>query len=173
MDNRKKARALRAFGLMTLLCFVFSSSGCEPFRKKFTRKKKEEKVEEFIPVLDPIDYPASVRSPEQDYRRVYGLWKVWQKELLQEMESGESQKRQAYLFQEVMTQLNEMKKLLKEDKKKELEPLIKSYDAVRQEYDSPSIMRRSTTLKRQVERNGQAIVNNFNPKEVSESIISL
>jgi hypothetical protein len=172
MNNGKRILVCKAFVFITLTGFVLSSTGCEPLRKKFTRKKREERTEEFTPILDPIEYPTAVHNPEKDYSRFYGLWKVWQTELLQELEKNESERRQIYLLDEAITQLNEMKKYLKEDKQKEFAQILASYSSIREEYQTPAPMRRTSTLKRTLERNGQTIINNFSPKKIPDSIMA-
>src|SRR5437899_1682173 len=112
-NSRSSLKAFLFFSL--ILVFLISSLGCEPLRKKFVRQKKKEQKEEFEPVLDPIDYPAAVHSPTQDYKHAYGLWKVWNKELLQEIETNDNEKRQVYLLNESIEQLEAMEKLVQEN----------------------------------------------------------
>ena len=70
--TKDKIWARSAIGI---IIFLFLSTvlmtGCEPLRKKFTRKRKKDQESEIMPVLDPIDYPARMDSPERRYRHFY------------------------------------------------------------------------------------------------------
>ena len=81
-DQTKLIKHLRLFILgVCLISLTATLIGCEPLRKKFTRNKKNKEVsQEFIPVLEPIDYAENTKTPEEEYKHYYSLWKVWEKE---------------------------------------------------------------------------------------------
>ena len=96
-DLRVGSRFYSVFLMIFLGSFILSSIGCEPLRKKFVRqKKKDENAQQFIPVLDPIDYPAAVYSAEEGYRKHYSLWRVWHKELMVSLDEQGIDRRQKY-----------------------------------------------------------------------------
>ena len=108
-----------------LLAFILSAAGCASLREKFIRKKKKEKGQEqaqaFIPVLEPEEYAVKVYTPEQRYRHHYALWKVWNEELLTTIRETESDRRergadkkQKYLLNQLITQLQEMSQWVQE-----------------------------------------------------------
>lgn len=111
--------------VLALLC-----SGCEPLRKKFTRKKKSTQVEDtgMIPVLQPEEYPEPKDNPMLNYRQHYELVRVFYKELWRGIEEKTHQKTLRYTYGQVIDHLNEMKSLLNEDKAKDLENLIHALD---------------------------------------------
>ena len=162
INPRGSLKAFLFFSLMSV--FLLTSLGCEPLRKKFTRQKKKEQKEEFVPVLDPIDYPSAVRSPLQDYKHAYGLWKVWNKELLQEIERNDNEKRQRYLLNESVEQLHAMRNLIQENKREPLDQAIRNLNSVKAEYQLPAPMRQMSAIKRKIERNANAVINDLNPQ---------
>ena len=164
INPRNTLKTFLFFSLISI--FFFTSLGCEPLRKKFTRQKKKEQKEEFTPVLDPIDYPAAVRSPAQDYKRAYGLWKVWNKEFLQEIEKNDNEKRQKYLLNESVEQLQAMRNLIQENKRGSLNQAIGNLNSVKEEYQLPVAMRQMSAIKRKIERNANAVINHLNPQSM-------
>ena len=51
---RKRVSGIMVFLLCSAVVFM---AGCEPLRKKFTRKKRMSQVKGIDPILDPVDYP--------------------------------------------------------------------------------------------------------------------
>jgi hypothetical protein len=97
--------------------------GCEAFIKKFTRKpKKEEPPEEMI--LVPEEYPSLFKDKEEAYRQYFLYWKSWQDELINSLSVGTSQKKQLSCADEALKNLNEIKKILVEEKHKALDLYI-------------------------------------------------
>ena len=166
-----KSNLIKLFCLILVSAVVITSSGCEPLRKKFVRQKKKDQKEEFVPVLDPIDYPATVYSPENEYKKAYGLWKVWNKEFLYEIETGENDKRQLYLLNEGIAQLEEMKKVVRVEKQAKLVQVISVLGSLREQYDMSALVRRSSAIKRTVEQNAKIILNELNPIVMKDSLI--
>ena len=163
---------LKKFLFLFLASMILMTSiGCESLRKKFVRQKKQDQKEEFIPVLDPIDYPAAIHSPEQDYKKAYGLWKVWNREYLQEVDVNENDKRQRYLLNEAISQVEEMKKLVKEEKQAVFVPVLKDLNALRDSYETPAMVRRASATKRVAEQNAKIILNELNPVKMKDLLI--
>lgn len=174
VDCRRNERYLSVLSIVVVLCvLVVSAGGCAPLRKKFTRKKKEKAGEQaFIPVLDPIDYPAPSVSPEERYRYHYSLWRVWQRDLVQKIDSKESDKNQKYLVGQIIAQLEEMKKWVTEARQKELSDAVGEWNAVLAMYDRPAAMRSTMSLRRKVEASAKKIRSRFNPEATKEFLVS-
>jgi len=171
MDNKKfgMQRVANSTYFICFLCAIFLIlSGCAPLRKKFTRQKKKDKQLDprFIPVLDPIEYPEKIYSVEEKYKYHYSLWKVWNKDFLQVLERNGSGKRQKYLLDQSIEQLEEMNILLNDAKQAELKGLIDERGIVLQEYDKQSAMRNKFSIRSKVQRNGRKIRNGFSPKVI-------
>lgn len=160
--------------MVSLCVLAVSLGGCTTLRRKFTRKKKEKTSEQaFIPVLDPIDYPPPSISPEERYRYHYSLWKVWHRDLVQNVERRESDKRQKFLVNQAIVQLEEMKKWMNAEKQKELAECISGWREVLAMYDRPAAMRSDSAVKRKIEANAKKIRNQFNPDVARDFLIGL
>lgn len=157
------------FGVMTL-----SLTACEPLRKKFSREKKKTVVKntDFLPVLEPIDYPDKNHTSEEHYKQHYSLWKIWQEELIQSLSLEQNDKRQKYLLVEVIEQLKEMQKWIVEEKSAELAGIISAVQSVEKDFDEPSLMRNVYSMKQTIERAGKEIRAQFSPKIMTDYYIS-
>ena len=74
-----KPHIFKVYALIAcLLGMCVSMSACEPLRKKFTRQKKADANadKDFVPVLEPQDYPAPEKNPPEMYKQHYALIKV-------------------------------------------------------------------------------------------------
>ena len=171
MNNRSRESEFYLRGIEGVVClsvFVSSVGGCAPLRQKFIRKKKEKsQVEEFIPVLDPIDYPPKMVSAQERYQYHYSLWRVWQRDMVSNIENQESDKRQKYLVGQVIVQLEEMKKWIVGEKKTELDSLIHELREISEAYANPAAMRNQSSLKRKFEANARKVRDQFNPQQMN------
>ncbi|MCK5178742.1 MAG: hypothetical protein KAR32_04370, partial [Candidatus Omnitrophica bacterium] len=146
MDHKRHAikRIFPGLAYICCLCVVaLTLSSCTPLRRKFTRKKKKDRLESqrFIPVLEPIDYPQKIYSSLERYKHHYSLWRVWDRDLLYVIESDGSDKRQKYLLGQAIEKLERMKDLLVDEKKSELAPLIDDLREVGRVYEKQASMR--------------------------------
>ena len=170
---RNKEYNLRhiAFRTSLICCLCVGSlvlNGCTPLRKKFVRKKKEDRQtdQRFIPVLDPVDYPEKVQSVEENYKYHYSLWKVWNKDLIQVLSRDGSEKRQKYLLSQSIEQLKEMQNSINDRKLTEFGGLLTELESVRQEYTRPPSMRNKFLMKSKIERNAKKIRTGFTPSQL-------
>ncbi len=121
-----KPNIVKVYALIfCLLAVSVSLSACEPLRKKFTRQKKHNASEEqdFVPVLEPQDYPAPERNPPEIYKQHYTLIKVWYKDLWVALDERGSDKRQKYLLKQIHGHIDEMRKLVQPAQQTELDHL--------------------------------------------------
>ena len=162
-EGKNKFKMFLAF--LVLGFFVTSSLGCETLRKKFTRqKKKGEEASQIIPVLDPIDYPPAVHTTDELFRHYHSLWRVWYKDFMIALDESAEDKRQKYLLAQLIGQVEEMKKLVIEEKQLGLNKLSDSLNQVQNEYEKPSVMRSRFSIKRVLESADKKMVTEFNPK---------
>jgi len=165
----KKYKSQHFLSVSTFICclcvLALTVSGCTPLRRKFTRKKKKDRElsQKFIPILEPVDYPKKVYSSRERYKHHYSLWRVWDRDLLQTIERHGSDKRQKYLLGQVIEQLEEMRKLLADEKQVELTGLIDNFQDVRQVYEKPVAMRNKFSIRKKIELNAKKIRNGFAP----------
>ncbi len=161
-----------SIGVVCLSVLVLSLGGCASLRKKFVRqKKKAAQEEEFIPVLDPVDYAPAVVSAEERYAYHYSLWKVWYRDLIENIEYKTSDKKQKYLLGEVIVQLEEMSKWMVDEKRQELNASIREWEAIRALYEEPAPARSMSTLRKKIESNAQKIRQQFNPEAVHDFLV--
>ena len=166
MNNKK---CLFSKKVVVFICVLsLMAGGCTPLRKKFTRKKKGDDGQsaKFIPVLEPVDYAEQANSPLEKYKHHYLLWKLWDKDLLQTLDRGGSDKRQQYLLDQAVLHLEEMAKILIEEKQAEFAVLINNLREVRDVYEKPVSMRNTFSIKKKIERNASVIRNKFAPDPV-------
>ena len=156
-----------------LLIVAIMTSGCVNFRKKFIRQKKKdaEQGNEFIPVLEPEVYPDKVYSPSADYKYHYSLWQVWSKELSTAITNNESQKRQLYMLSQAMAQIDEMQKLVTEDKQKEFNDVLKRLGSLQETLKKPAAMHDPTVIQSQIRGLERTMRENLSFDKVEASLI--
>ncbi len=162
--------------LIILLCAViFVVEGCQPLRKKFTRKKKEDKRDEVVAILNPIAYPEESDSAQKKYAQHYSLRTVWFNSLLQtvrEYNGGHlNEKNLGYLFGQITEHIKEMEALLVPEKQAELEVLLNEFSSVEKEFDKPTQMRDMNDIRRRLESLDKNFRKNFSPKVISGYLI--
>lgn len=155
-------------------CFILllSLSGCTPLKKKFIRQKSKDKKEEFVPVLEPIEYPAATETALGLYSQHFTLWKMWFKDLMAEMdESVRSDKRIVYNVNQLSIQLEEMQKLLSEESKP---GFLKNIDIIRDiqnKMDRPSAFWNMSIIKSQLISIDRQIRRQYNPKKGEDFLV--
>jgi hypothetical protein len=157
--------------LIALLTVSITLGGCEPLRKKFVRqKKKSDQEEKFIPVLEPIEYESAQVTPEGQYQHRYGLWMIWQKEMLTALEDQRGKKKLEYVLGEILTQLIEMEKLVTAEKAVELKKHRDAYQSILNEISSSAIVPNELTLSRNINNIGRQIRDEFTFNVVKDNI---
>lgn len=155
-STKYKVKSKIIISLITYSLVLSTLLGCEAFVKKFTRKPKKEQPPEEM-VLVPEEYPSLFKNKEEAYRQYFLYWKSWQDELINALLVGMSQKKQLSCADEAIKNLTEIKKLLIEEKQKELDSYIVELTNLRDNikndpYSNNAIKNRSTAemLKRNV-----------------------
>ncbi|MFH1360086.1 MAG: hypothetical protein ABIJ41_03505 [Candidatus Omnitrophota bacterium] len=156
--------------IVSLFVFLMTESGCEPLRKKFTRQKKKTEVQQEVPILEPIEYPENIKSPQDTYQHHFNLWRVWHKELIGSMTENESRKRRLYFMEQVVINLEMMRDLLKGEKKDALIACLKKIQLIEQQLQSSMIAQNFSSLRRQLESLEKKIRDEFALKSIEESI---
>ena len=172
--NRKtRSSCFRIFTAGFLVMFFITMAGCEPLRKKFTRQKKKDQNEgtKFIPVLDPIEYPAKVESPAEAYKHYFSLWQVWDKELIMRVEEHASNKKINFTVNQLLTQLTEMEKFLTGEKQQQLSQLIAQINQVQRDLAQPVGIRSDGVIVKKIQRVGSKLREDFRFRDVEASLI--
>ena len=171
MRKFKRSNGL-VFGL--IFCFVvLSMSGCQPLRKKFIRQKKAEKKFEDNPILTPIDYAPKNSSPQERYTYQYSLFRVWYRELHEEMTERKvpSNKRQEYLLGEMIARLQEMKKWIVAEKQEGMTASINEFQNIEEQLEASSFFGNSVSMNTRIDRAEKKIRHEFHPKVMGEYFI--
>ncbi len=123
-----KSNAFKAYALIACLVVTsISFSACEPLRKKFTRQKKKDASadQDFIPVLEPQEYPSVQQDPVQNYKQHYALIKAWYRDMWTALEERGSDKQQRYLLKTIYGHIDDMRKLVGPQEQRKLDELAK------------------------------------------------
>ncbi len=159
--------------LVLAVCAAVVFSGCEPLRKKFVRQKKKDAsaASEVVPILQPEVYSEKVFDPVKQYKQHYGLWGVWYKDYLSILEDNGSDKRQGYVLTQMAAQLEQMEKLLADEKKPGLTQLRNDLQGVLDMLKTPAVMRESSTVQTKVRSIDGRLRNNFDIQHVQDALI--
>lgn len=135
------------FVIVLLVIAVALTAGCEPLRKKFSRKKKKvEETAESLPILDPVDYPDKIETPDVLYKKQYSLWRVWHKDLVRIFEDNGNEKRLTYTVDQMLEQMAGMEKFLTGESKTRFSALIADIKTLREEFGKPAALRNKAAL---------------------------
>jgi hypothetical protein len=148
-----------------------SLTGCASLRKKFTRVPKNPKAkEEFIPVLQPVEYKKIEETPQQVYAGHYSMVKVYFKDLWDVLGSRNSTpKREKHIFTELMVHFDAMAALLSDEKKAEAKAIRARVDEFLKEYDKPNGMRRYDLITSGMRRIERDMYKAFKPDVVAKT----
>lgn len=116
---------------LLIIIFLFQCLiGCSPaIRKKFIRKEKKKEPE---PVFV---YQQKEYKPDPNplrYKRHFVFWKVWQKELVDKL--GKNRHYDLRIFDEILSNLEDMKNLLKPPKSEEMGKYIAILKGYKERY---------------------------------------
>jgi hypothetical protein len=158
--------------VLVAFCTV-SLTGCASLRKKFTRVKKDKnQTEDFIPVLQPIEYTKIEETPPQVYAQHYSMVKVYFKDLWEVLGKDDSSaKREKYMFTEILAHFDAMTALLTDTKRLEAQKLRARFKLVLAVYDEPDGSRRydlMTGFLRAIEKDLYKL---FKPAAVTSDLI--
>ncbi|MFH1622102.1 MAG: hypothetical protein ABIA97_03155 [Candidatus Omnitrophota bacterium] len=159
------------FFIFVLIIFLFSSFGCESFRRKFIRKPKGKPKEEEM-VIVPKDYSKLQLPVDQAYTQYYTYWKAWHNELLQFLVSTDSKKKIISCFEQSILNLSHMKDLLEsEDKIVLLDNYINELSALSEEAQEKTItVISSGRIKNESEQLLRNIMRDFSFSKVKDDL---
>lgn len=148
-----------------------SLTGCASLRKKFTRVPKNPKAkEDFIPVLQPVEYKKIAETPQQVYAGHYSMVRVYFKDLWEVLGGRDSSaKREKYIFTELMSHFDAMAALLSDEKKTEAGAIRARVNDLLKEYDKADGMRRYDLIKSGMHRVERDMYKGFKPDAVAKA----
>ncbi|MBL7158229.1 MAG: hypothetical protein ISS91_01840 [Candidatus Omnitrophica bacterium] len=111
--------------LVVLLIAVFAigSTGCASLKKKFIRKKTEEKKPRYYQVRK-----YDIKPSMELYEKHYIYWINWHRDMSQKL--GENAKRDRLNIQQLVGNLCDMRKILDDEEAARLDPHIKNLRGV-------------------------------------------
>jgi hypothetical protein len=156
-------------GVFVCACF----SGCTTFRRKFVRQNKnKETKEDFIPVLEPVDYKPVMVAPVDGYRDHYAMVKAYIGDIYTALGSSDSSgKREVYLLNQLIAHLQGMSAALTGARKADADGAVSQIQALLAEFDKPAAMRRGDLLKGRVHGVEMDIRRKLKPDMVREFLI--
>jgi len=119
MNRLKQSLALFFFFIL-----LISSTGCEAFARKFTRKSKKDKAPVEM-VLAPEEWTGPKMTKEQLYRQYYNFWQSWQDELINVLINQASLKKRVDCAQQAVKNLMGMRGMLNETRQKQLDVYLR------------------------------------------------
>jgi hypothetical protein len=104
------------FKLVPCFVLLITLVGCEAFVRKFTRKPKEENVQQPEMIVAPEEYEKPAMSKEEQYRLYFVYWKSWQDELIESLASSSNQKKYLSCADQAIENLTQLQKIFKPEK---------------------------------------------------------
>ena len=153
----------KPFVIIVAALMLVPLAGCASAKKKFMRKGEER-------VIRPVVFTEEGYSKEFSNKYYYGThftnWKTWQDELINYW--GKNAKRERRSADEIISNLESMRDLLREPKKSELDAQI---DVAKQIRSTIVEDRRSGALRSEAEKLKRVINSNFYYDKVKEFVI--
>ena len=119
----KKNLWVKSILVVAVLFLLFTTLGCESFRRKFIRKRKTpEKKEEVVVAFE--NYPDAPFPKDIVYKNYLLYWRSWVDELVTALGSGGSRKKRIDCAEQAIGNLVSMQQMLIEEKRPGLNPYI-------------------------------------------------
>lgn len=154
---------------VAVLCAAMVLSGCQSLRQKFVRKKKADREDKFIPILEPVEYEASDVSRFERYSHHYQTYRVWERELMAGLERDMPDKRLEFFLTELVANLEGMIKWAPEAKAAGLQDVLTEYRAALPYFESSQAFRNEAGFVSKLRRYERNVRQNFSPKKVYPS----
>ena len=154
---------------LILLLSLPALAGCESLPRKFIRKKA---VAEHTPAVVYIEKGPYQKkfSNEYYYKTHYTLWKTWQDETLDNL-NGNSKKR-SRSAQEAYSNLDQMSRYLKPEKKTQLQPLLDDLKKCMDKLDEGNTSASQiASMRPELERIQRLVGNDFYYDKVKEYLL--
>jgi len=171
-SGRRSRLAKMVLGCL-VVALLSSSAGCEPLRKKFTRKKKESAEKEFIPVLVPDEYPAAVKTVDGVYRQYYSMWQVWCRDAMTNIDENASDKRLGYSLNKMVGQMEGMSELLVGKTQQQMAASIAEARQIVILAEEQESVRNKSALMRQLRTLDKKVRKDFRPAQVGGSLATV
>lgn len=166
-----KRYTLNAIRCTFLVVFLFASSGCDAFVRKFTRKPKKEASPQEEMVLSPEEYKGAQMSKEELYRQYFLFWKSWQDELINSLAGKASQKKQIACLEEAIKNLVNLKSLLDQSLQNKLDTSIVQMQELANEVRKDLYGNNAAIHEQKAERIKRSILRDFSYNKIKERLL--
>ncbi|MBZ0167725.1 MAG: hypothetical protein K8I00_13040 [Candidatus Omnitrophica bacterium] len=160
-----KNRTLIAL-LTVTLCGAYVCTGCQSVRKKFVRQKKKNTEDKFIPILEPVEYAATMVTNADRYRHHYQTYRIWERELLAGLDRQESDKRLQYSLGQLIVNLETMAQWTPDNKKARLQEVLGSYRTAGDYFETSEALRNRTSFISKLKRFERSMRSELQPDMV-------
>jgi len=150
---------------------IISLVGCDAFVRKFTRKSKKEDIPGEQMVLAPEEYKGSGLSNQDLYRQYFVYWQSWQEELLESLLRKDNHKKQVSCVGQAISSLEQLRALLNDAKKKQLDVYMKQMVELRNSIDEDTYSMSMSSNRLTADRLKRAIMRDFSYKKVKADLL--
>lgn len=159
-------------GVFVLSVFL-TTTGCEPLRKKFTRKKKENQVSEAVPLMAPEEYPVASKTVAGLYRQEYAMLLMWLGEMKEAVEEKASNKKLNYCLARMISLMEEMQTMLQGQAQEKLLTHLKHVKALSTEVVEPEGFRNKSKMTRDLRELDKQIRKDLRPAAVAADMVAV
>ena len=174
MNKMHKGLGWVRFVSLASCCILLAVSllGCDSVRRKFVRKSKAQKAgEDYIPVLEPVDYSVAQQPAVERYKYHYSFWCALDKELITEVEANDNDKKQKFLLARLIVHAQQMQQLLVEEKSEIFKKIAEDLAKIGQELEKPANVRNIYFMKRSLMTADHTIRQDYNPRAMENYFI--
>jgi len=154
------------FNFIIIFIICLNTTGCTNVKKKFIRKKKDEKP---IPIITTEDYFSTLKIDEL-YKKHFLFWKYWQDELIFSL--GKNINKQKRSYNDSLVELKTAASYLQEQKRQELQPYIDELKLIADDINKPIYSQVVVhRLRKKLEKHRRLVDKKFSPPKVKSWLI--
>ncbi|MDO8662038.1 MAG: hypothetical protein Q7K98_02300 [Candidatus Omnitrophota bacterium] len=163
-------RGKKVVALLSVLCLLSSTLGCEAFVRKFTRKSKKDKAPEEM-VLAPEEWKGPKMTKEEQYKQYFIFWQSWHDELLNAFAGNASPKKKLDCAGQAIKNLVGMRGLLNEDRQKQLDVYLRQFNDLKAQIKSDIYGSSKDTYNIRAENIRRNILQRFSYNDIKNDLL--
>jgi hypothetical protein len=156
--------------IVWILSFVVLLTGCDAFVRKFTRKPKDNPVQEEM-VLVPQEYALTQAPAEELYKQYFLFWRSWQDELIEALTQKRSQKKRIDCLNEALKNLEGLKALLDQKMREGLDAHILKLQELKESIVKDPYSDKAFNYAQDAERIKRAIMRDFSYRKIKDYLL--
>jgi hypothetical protein len=156
-----------------ILCVSILFCGCEGLSRKFVRKPKKDLTNKEEMVLVPQEYKALQVESAQLYQEYFLYAKTWLEDFIDSCSDAEggNRKKQMDDLEQAISNLKEMKGLLKPEKQQTTDNLISRVETIIQKMKKDVYNRDAGQYAKDAQRINRDIIRNLSISQVKQDIL--